>query len=208
MRKVLAVMFTTLDGVAEVPLYDAEPGADTDEPDPMWVPRMESIDTLILGRRTYEKWVGYWPAKKDDPTASEFQKAFSSFCDRAEKLVVSKTLKKADWTNSRIVSGDLEGEVARLKALPGKDIAIGGGPRVLQSFLERGLVDELVLAMSPSLVGEGKPLFRVISKPDSERDMVPPGTPGRHDFKLIESKALDDGSLYLHYQRAPGKPPG
>lgn len=206
MRRVLAVMFVSLDGVAEFPLYDEEPGA-AEEPDPMWTPRMESIDTLILGRRSYEKWYEYWPAKKDDPSANEFARAFSTFADRSEKLIVSKTLKKTDWTNSRIVSGDIGEEVARLKALPGKDIAIGGGPRTLQSFLERGLVDDLILAMFPSLLSEGKPLFHVVNKPDHERDMVPVGAPGRRDFTLIESQPLRDGTLYLHYQRAPAIAP-
>jgi dihydrofolate reductase len=202
MRRVMAVMFVSLDGVAEFPLYDEVPGA-AEEPDPMWTPRMDSIDTLILGRRSYEKWSEYWPAKKDDPAASEFARAFSAFADRSEKLVVSRTLKKADWANSRIVSGDIGEEVARLKAAPGKDIAIGGGPRTLQSFLERGLVDDMILAMFPSLLSEGKPLFHVVNKPDNERDMVPVGAPGRRDFKLVESKPLNDGTLYLHYRRAP-----
>lgn len=207
MRSVIAVMFMSLDGVAEFPLYDEqELGADADEPDPMWIPRMDSMDTLILGRRTYELWRTYWPGKKDDPAASDFQKTFSAFCDRAQKLVVSKTLKEAEWPNSRIVRGDLAEEVARLKATPGKDIALGGGPRVLQSFLARGLVDELIIAMSPSLLGHGKPFFHVDAEPDSTRDAVPVGAPGRQDFSLVESKAMSDGTLFLHYRRVAAKP--
>jgi len=204
MRKVVAVMFMSLDGVAEFPLYEEDPGT-PEEPDPMWVPRMETFDTLILGRVAYEKWLQYWPARKDDPEASKFQRDFSAFCDRSEKLVVSKTLKRADWTNSRIVAGDLREEVERLRSKPGRDIVIGGGPRVLQAFLERGLVDELVIAMFPTLLGEGKPFFHVNWKPDSPRDMVPVGAPGRQDFQLVESQALRDGTLYLHYRRAPSR---
>lgn len=206
MRNVIAVMFMSLDGVAEFPIYaEQELGADADEPDPMWMPRMESIDTLILGRRTYQLWKSYWPGKRNDPGASDFQKTFAAFCDRAEKLVVSKTLTEADWPTSRIVRGDLTEEVARLKAAPGKDIAIGGGPRVLQSFLERGLVDDLIISMAPSLLGHGKPFFHVDLEPDSTRDAVPEGAEGRQDFQLVESKALNDGTLFLHYRRAPSK---
>jgi dihydrofolate reductase len=206
-RSVVAVMFVSLDGVGEFPLYDAVPGVIDDEPDPMWTPRMESIDTLILGRRSYEKWYEHWPKQKDNPEANEFSKSFSAFCDRTEKLVLSRTLKRVDWSNSRIVSGDIGEEVARLKARPGKDIAIGGGPRTLQAFLDRRLVDDLVLALFPSLVGEGKPLFHVVSKPDNERDMVPMGAIGRRDFTLVESTPLRDGTLFLHYRRAPTEPP-
>lgn len=206
MRKVLAIVFMSLDGVAEFPIYEVDPPAgsvEEEEEDPMWKPRMASIDTLILGRIAYEKWYAYWPARRADPTCSEWQSAFSLFADRAEKLVVSKTLRNADWPNSRIVSGDIAEEVTRLKTLPGKDIALGGGPRILQSFLERGLVDELLIEMFPSLLGRGKPLFHVLADPEHPGDFVPSGAVGRRDFKLVDAKPLRDGTVFLHYRRVP-----
>ena len=209
MRKVLAMVFMTIDGVAEFPLYDTPsgPGPEEDE-DPMWKPRIESFDTLILGRVAYEKWYGFWPARRKQPDCNEWERAFSLFADRAEKLVVSRTLRSADWTNSRIVSGDIGDEVARIKALPGKDIALGGGPRILQAFLDRGLVDELLIAMFPSLLGRGKPLFHVVDDPDNPGDFVPPGAPGRRDFTLVEAKPLKDGTVFLHYRQAPTRTSG
>lgn len=204
MRKVLAMMFMTLDGVAEFPLYGKEDDAGTGEQeDPMWEPRRESIDTLILGRVAYEKWYGHWPARKDAPDAGEWERAFSRFCDRADKLVISRTLRKADWTNSRVFGGDIGVEMARLKSLPGKDIALGGGPRLLQAFLERGLVDELLINMFPSLLGRGKPLFHVVDDPENPGDFVPMGAPGRQDFQVVEAKRLPDGAVFLHFRRAP-----
>jgi dihydrofolate reductase len=203
MRKVLMLMFMTLDGVAEFPDYGEDPGsASAGEGPPMWNSRMESTDTLLLGRRTYEKWAGFWPRWKNEPSAAKFMREFSRFADRAEKVVFSKTLKSADWPNSRIVRGDPAKEVARLKTLPGKDIVLGGGPRLAQSFLNRDLVDDLFITMSPSIVGGGKPLFHVVSDPDHEEDVVPRGAPGRHDFKVIETRALEDGTVLLHFARA------
>jgi hypothetical protein len=102
--------------------------------------------------------------------------------------VFSKTLKSANWPKSRIVRGDLGEEIVRLKSLPGKDIVLGGGPRLAQSFLERELADELYIEMFPSIVGRGKPLFCVAGNPDHSEDVVPQGAPGRHDFTLIEAR--------------------
>ncbi|NNN16918.1 MAG: hypothetical protein HKL79_00935 [Thermoplasmata archaeon] len=202
MRRVLMIMFGTLDGIAEFPDYGAEPGAAAEEPeDPMWNPRMDSIDTLLLGRQAYVAWAGFWPAQKNEPSSSKWAKKFSRFADGAEKVVFSKTLKSADWPNSRIVRGDIREEVERIKKLPGKDMALGGGPRMAQSFLAQDLVDELLIEVFPSLVGSGKPLFKVKSDPDHAADVVPLGAPGRQDFKLLESKPLKDGTLFLHYRR-------
>jgi dihydrofolate reductase len=202
MRKVLILMFMTLDGVAEFPDYgdDADSNAPDDGP-PMWNSRMDSTDTLLLGRLTYEKWALYWPGQQNDPSATPFQKKFSRFADRVEKVVFSKTLKSADWPKSRIVRGDLGEEVARLKSLPGKDIVLGGGPRLAQSFLERDLADELFITMFSSIVGRGKPFFHVVGNPDHNEDVVPRGALGRHDFKLIEARPLA-GEILLHYSRA------
>jgi dihydrofolate reductase len=201
MRKVSILMFTTIDGVAEFPEYAPDSGDGGSEEQAMWSPRMESIDTLFLGRKSYELWAEFWPKQKDNPDSSAFAKKFSRFADQAEKVVISRTLKEATWPNSRIVSGDLAQEVQRLKALPGKNMAVGGGPRLAQSFLERDLADELILEMFPSIVGAGKPLFRVAGDPNSTRDMVPLGTAGRHDFKLVEARRTPDGTVLLQFAR-------
>lgn len=202
MRKVLMIMFMTIDGVAEFPVGpSAGQGEDEMADDPMWSHRMSKIDTVLLGRKSYEKWAGYWPKQLNAPDATPFQKAFASFVDDAKKVVFSKTIRSADWRNTSIARGDAGEEVKRLKSLPGKDMALGGGPRLAQAFLERGLVDEMLLEVFPSLLGKGKPLFKVDLDPDNPEDFVPVGAPGRRDFKLLEARALKDGSLFLHYQR-------
>jgi dihydrofolate reductase len=203
MRKVLILMFMTMDGIAEFP-DDGEDAVSPsgDEGPPMWTSRMDTTDTLLLGRRTYEKWASFWPRWKSEPSARRFMQDFSRFADRTQKVVFSKTLVAADWPNSRIVRGDLGEEVARLKSLPGKDIVLGGGPKLAQSFLERDLADELFITMFPSIVGSGKPLFHVVGNPDHDGDAVPRGSPGRHDFTLIGAPSLQDGTVLLHFARA------
>jgi dihydrofolate reductase len=168
--------------------------------DPMWGSRMSGIDTILLGRITYEKWVGFWPSQLNNPDAPRFEKAFAAFANDARKVIFSKTLRSASWRNTIIVSGDVGEEVRRLKSLPGKNIALAG-PRLAQSFIERGLVDEMLLEIFPSILGKGIPLFKVEPNPDNPEDHVPMGVPGRQDFKLLEAKPLKDGTVFLHYSQ-------
>jgi dihydrofolate reductase len=203
MRKVFAMFFMTLDGVAEFPLYPDDWPSDPAEPDFMWSPYMEGIDTLFLGARSYTKWHSFWPGVEKDPKASAWAKGYSQFTNRVEKVVFSKSLPTADWPHSRLVRGPVAEEIARLKALPGGHMALGGGPRLLQSFLDQDLVDDLLVTVFPSTIRHGKPLFRLDSLPDNERDRVPVGSPDRHDFRTVEARALSDGAVVLHYERAP-----
>ncbi len=197
-RKVLMIMFMTLDGQAQFPVYDGPPYT-LDVEDPMWTPRFHSIDTILLGANSYSKWAAYWPKMKDNPKAVPFQREFSRFADRVEKVVFSQSLQKPAWVNTRVARGPPADEIAALKSKKGKDIALGGGPRLAQSLLAADLVDELLIAMSPSLVGRGKPLFRTTDEPDFPEDGIPPGAPGRHDFLLVEARGLPDSQVFLHY---------
>lgn len=203
MRKVLMVMFSTLDGRAQFPITPppATP-EEADEEDPMWKPRFDSIDTLLLGRKSYEAWSAFWPKRKDDPTAGTWQKEFSRFADRCRKVVFSKSLKEATWVNSEIVRGSPREVVAALRKKKGRDLALGGGPRLAQSFLADELVDEMLIEVFPSIVEKGKPFFHTIDDPDFPEDRIPIGAPGRHDFRLLEAKPLSDGTLFLRYERA------
>lgn len=199
MRKVQMFMFMTIDGQAQFPIYTEEPFTATDD-DPMWKPRMGAIDTIVLGSVAYSKWAAYWPTRENDPKASEWQRNFSRFSNQARKIVFSKSLKKPSWENTEIVRGTPAEEVARLKSQKGGNIALGGGPRIAQSFLADGLVDEMLVEIQPSLVGKGKPLFKTVDDPEFPEDTVPVGTPGRQDFLLREVKGLKDGTVFLRYE--------
>ncbi len=197
-RKVLIHMFMTLDGFAENPDEpDTGPEASRQFWDAMWTGPWNDVDTLLLGRRTYEKWAGFWPRFVDDD--NEHFRAFARFSTQVDKVVFSRTLRSADWSNSRIVRGPVADEMARLRSLPGKNLVVGGGPRFVQSVLAQELADELYLTVSPNIIGRGKPLFHWEPDPDHEEDVVPQGAPGRHDFRLLNSRAFSSGSLFLHY---------
>jgi dihydrofolate reductase len=140
--------------------------------------------------------------QKNVPGNSQFMKDFSEFADRVEKVVFSKSLQSVEWPNSRIARGDPAQEIALIRGRPGGDLALGGGPRLIQSFIDQDLVDELLIDLEPSIVGYGKPFFRVRPDPDHEADLVPLGATGRHDFRTVEAKVLRKGEVYLHYRRA------
>jgi dihydrofolate reductase len=91
------------------------------------------VGTHIMGRVTYESMAEFWP-KFDNPVA----KAMND----TPKVVFSKTLGSANWSESRIASGDTAEEIARLKAEPGGDIVAHGGVRFARSLIRLGLVDE------------------------------------------------------------------
>lgn len=200
-RKVLINMYMTLDGIAAL----------TDDPDhgpeaakefweAVWAGPLKSVDTLLLGRKTYEMWAGFWPERVDD--VDEHWRSFARFSTRVEKIVFSRRLKSASWSNSRIVRGPIADEISRLRSLPGRNMAVGGGLRFVQSLLAQDLADDLYLAVSPSIVGRGKPLFRVKLDPH-QQDVIPLGDPDRHDFRLLEARGLNSGIVLLHYALSP-----
>src|SRR5258707_6836043 len=150
MRKVVAGLFITLDGVVESPdtwqeHFDEDMGQAMME-------QLASQDAVLLGRVTYQEWASYWPTATDEP--------FASFINSTPKYVFSSTLESVEaWQNSTLVKGDLSQEIARLKQQPGKNISTSGIPTLVRSLLEHGLPDELILLIQPVVAGIGKRPF-------------------------------------------------
>ena len=178
MRKIVAGLFISLDGVVEAPETWHFPYFN-DEMGEIVGAQMAAADTLLFGRRTYEEFAAYWPAHADDP--------FGAQINAAAKVVVSTTLKDVTWENTSLISGTIGEEVRRLKEGPGKDISITGSPTLVRSLLRDGLLDELQLLVHPIVIGSGKRLF------DGD-DRVP--------LKLTGSRTLTTGVLHLTYAPA------
>lgn len=199
-RKVRITMYMTLDGFAALADGPEDPEADRQFWDAMWKGPMANVDTLLLGRKTYEAWASFWPSQLD--SENEHWRNFARFSTKAEKLVFSRSLQTATWSNSRIARGSVADEIARLRSLPGADVIVAGGVQLVQSVLAQDLADELCLTVSPSLIGKGLPLFHMEPTLDHHDDIVPVGAPGRHDFRLLESRAFRSGAIFLHYGAA------
>ncbi|GAA1596561.1 MULTISPECIES: dihydrofolate reductase family protein [Kribbella] len=148
-RKVVAAYFLSLDGVAEK-ANEFLTGWD-DETDAAGQQLITTQDTVLLGRRTYDEWAGYWPTSDVEP--------FASFVNAAPKYVATSTPLDDAWANSHAITGDLADFVRDLKSRPGGDIGIHGSISVTRSLLTAGLVDELHLVIAPTVVGTGQQLL-------------------------------------------------
>ncbi|MEV4182037.1 dihydrofolate reductase family protein [Streptosporangium canum] len=178
MRKIAAGLFVSLDGVTESPekwhftYFSDEMGAAVGE-------QMAAADTMLLGRRTYEEFAGYWPSQAG--TGNQLADQMND----TPKLVVSTTLDTVEWQNSTLIKDNVVEELTKLKEQPGKDISITGSATLVRSLLRAGVLDELRLLVHPIVVGSGKRLF------EDGGDQVP--------LKLIDSQTFSTGVLYLTY---------
>lgn len=184
MRKIVAGLLMSLDGVVESPNEWGFSHYFNDEMREGISAGIEQADAVLLGRRTYLEFAELWPNQGSDVLMADF-------LNNSPKYVVSATLDKLEWANSTLVHGDLAEELAKLKAQSGKNIMIPGSPTLVRSLLRGGLLDELNLNVCPVLVGSGMRLFEGITDPVR--------------LKLVGSKTLSTGVLGVTYQ--PGSAP-
>lgn len=104
----------------------------------------------------------YWPTMLDNPEATAHERNHAAQIEQVDKVVCSRSLKKADWHNKQLITENLIEEVEALKAQKGQDIVVLGSPRLARFLLKEKLVDELKLSVSPVTLGEGLHLFRNI----------------------------------------------
>ncbi|WP_198676245.1 dihydrofolate reductase family protein [Kribbella monticola] len=140
-RKVVAAYFVSLDGVAEA--ADRFLAGWDDEVDARGSELIAGQDAIILGRRTYDEWVGFWPSSDVEP--------FASFINAAPKYVATSTPLESEWANASVIEGDLVEFVKDLKSQPGGDIGIHGSISITHTLLAAGLVDELQLVVVPTI---------------------------------------------------------
>jgi dihydrofolate reductase len=177
MRKIVAGLFMSLDGVVEAPERWQFPYFN-DEMARSVAAQMGAADTMLLGRRTYEEFAAYWPNQGSEVP-------FAEQMNSTPKLVASTTLKTVEWQNSTLISGNLVDELTKLKEQPGKNISITGSATLVRSLLRDGLLDELALLMCPIVLGQGKRLFEDMS------DQLP--------LKLADATPFSTGVLSLIY---------
>jgi len=144
---------------------------------------LQHLDTLLFGRVTYELMASYWPSQdalSDDPIVANLMNSI-------QKVVVSNSLKKAEWNNTQLIKENIVEEIRKLKNQKGKDIAIFGSSDLALSLIEADLIDEFRIIISPTVIGEGKSLFAGIGH--------------RLHFKLTKSQTFSSGNVLLHYER-------
>jgi len=110
---------------------------------------------LLLGRRTYDIFAGYWPRQPEDGPNGGIAVAFN----RATKYVATHRPDSLDWANSEWLGEDVVARLRELKAANGPDLLVQGSSELVHQLLEHGLVDEWHLMVFPVLLGKGKRLF-------------------------------------------------
>jgi dihydrofolate reductase len=188
MRKIIAALVMSVDGFIEGPKGELD-WVDTWE-DPFEL--LPQIDTCILGRGMYPGYEQYWSAILANPegalpftgkVASKGEIAYAHFAERTPHVILSKTLDKATWKNTRIVR-DIE-EIRRMKQQPGKDMHAVGGATLVCSLMNQRLIDELRLVVHPIILGGGKALFKDVKQ--------------RQALTFLDAKPLESGLVRLAY---------
>ncbi|HKR08207.1 MAG TPA: dihydrofolate reductase family protein [Gemmatimonadaceae bacterium] len=139
---------------------------------------------LLFGRVTYDMMQSYWPT----PQA---RKQFPRVADRmnsAQKVVVSRTLNKVSWQNTRLIKGNLPQEVRKLKAGAGEGIVILGSGTIVSQLAQENLIDQYQLVVNPVVLGAGRTLFE--------------GVNNQPRLKRVQSRTFKNGNVLLTYEPA------
>ena len=190
--KLTVQTFLTLDGVMQAPGgpgEDPDSGFehggwsfpyDNDEFGASVVNWMARAGGILLGRKTYEIFAGYWPTVTDpgNPVAGQL--------NALPKYVASTTLSSVDWNNSTLLGGDVVTEVTKLKEREGGELQVHGSSELLQTLIGADLVDEYLLYWYPVHLGTGKKLFR-------------DGAPAR-SLKLLDTSTTSKGVIISRYE--------
>jgi dihydrofolate reductase len=181
MRKIIMWNLMTLDGYLEGPNRDIGWHEDVwgEELEQLSIEQGQAAGALLFGRVTYELMAGYWPTAEGE---------IADFMNGLPKIVVSRTMERADWHDTRLIRENAPEEIARLKREPGKDVFIFGSAALSASLMPHRLIDEFRVCVAPLLLGGGNPLFK--------------DSPERLKLRLLEARPLTSGAVILRYEPA------
>jgi len=180
MRKLIFSINVSLDGFADHTVAIAD-----DELHSFFAEQLNATGICLFGRKTYKLMESYWPNTRQNPKATEGMIRFADRFNAIPKIVFSRTLEKAGWSNTRLVRDDMITEVTKLKQQSGKNLSIGG-INAAQTLMRHSLIDEYVFLVHPVIAGGGRRLF-----PGDNSTEV------RH-LKLIETEKFKSGVVVLH----------
>ncbi len=172
----------TLDGFFEGPDHDISWHQVDAEFNDFAIAQLDEVDTLLFGRVTYQGMASYWTtpdAIKDDPIVA-------GLMNRIPKIVFSRTLGKADWSNTRLVKDHIGEEIAKLKQQPGQALALFGSAILMSTLMQLDLIDEHRIMVNPVILGSGYPLFK--------------RTKDKLNLKLVKTRTFGNGNVLLCYE--------
>jgi dihydrofolate reductase len=148
---------------------------------------LEGIDNILLGRKTYELFVDFWP------TATIDKEAIADRLNEIPKTVFSNSITSAPWGKwpaAEIINGEAGDAIRKLKEQPGKNMVLWGSISLVQSLMEKNLVDEYHIQLCPVITGGGRKLF--------------PDTGQLLHFELAEIRQYNTGVIFLNYHSQHG----
>jgi dihydrofolate reductase len=184
MRKVIYSMGVSLDGFIAGPGGEIDWSAPDEELHRFHNEQTREIGAHLCGRRLYEVMV-YWETADQNPSLPEYELEFARIWKSIPKIVFSTTLERVEG-NARLVREGVAEEVVKLKEQPGKDLAVGGAG-LASTLIERGLVDEFRMFVSPVVLGAGTPYFPALRE--------------RLDLELVETQTFGSRVVDLRYRR-------
>ena len=162
MRKIISFMHISLDGFVAGPNGEMNWIKVDEEIFDHVGKRISEGDTALYGRVTYQMMESYWPTAADKPTASKHDIEHSKWYSNVHKVVLSKTMKGADLTNTTIISDNLSdsiNEIRQSRQVGSPDILLFGSPTATHSLIQLNLIDGYWLFVNPIILGQGIPLF-------------------------------------------------
>ena len=181
MRKLIMWNIITLDGCFEgnqnwdLSFHDTVWGKELEQ---LSLEQLHSADYLVFGRVTYEGMAAYWTKAEGE---------IAGLMNKIPKLVFSKTLKSADWSNSTLIKENASAEIKKLKEQGGKDMYVFGSANLSETFINDNLFDEFRIGIAPVILGSGRPLFRQ-------------GISSRN-LSLVSTQQLLTGGVVLKYSK-------
>ncbi len=138
---------------------------------------------LLFGRVTYQQMASFWPT----PTALERMPVVAERMNSAQKVVFSRTLAKAEWSNTRLVKSDIGDAVRKLKGEPGQDLVLMGSASIVLQLAQEDLIDRYQLVINPLILGSGKSMFAGLE---------------RHvQLKHTSTRTFENGNVVVSYER-------
>ena len=184
-RKLILSMQITLDGYVAGPNDEADWLISSDDEWTDIFKDLDSADTYLLGRKMYPIYSEYWQSVLRNPNSAPNELKFARLADKTQHIIFTRGDFKPDWKNTR-VAHDIQAEIARLKKEDGKNIIAWGGANFAASLIELGLVDEYRFELNPTILANGKALFKNVEQ--------------RKQLALIDSKPLSSGLIVLRFQ--------
>jgi dihydrofolate reductase len=183
MGKLSVFNFMTLNGYFKGPADDIAWHQHGNEEEGEFAAEGSQSDSIIMfGRKTYEMMAGFWPTEH----AIKNMPAVAEGMNKSEKIVFSRTLKKAEWSNTKIISNNMVEEGRKLKIKSKKDMTILGSGSILTQLADAELIDSFQFMIDPIALGAGTPIFQ--------------GIKNQLNLKLTSTRAFKSGAVLLSYQ--------